>query len=171
MKNMEKQISLEISGAERIKIRTATIRDFDLFWETFARTINGQFTDYSSKLRNYFLKELYSKDNFKQWIVKKEILLLLAFNKGMVVGYLLGTLPFSGTSYVVWMTVEEEFRRRGIGGALLGQYENIVKKKNADKINLWSSGANFRFYKERGYKPILKDSLKIQEWLFCKEIK
>lgn len=165
-----RKIFLKINHSQKIEIKMATAKDFDLFWDTFARTINEQFTDYSRELRNYFLEELYSKNNFKQWLAKKEILLLLALSNKTIVGYLLGTLPFGGSSYVVWMTVEKAFRKKGIGRALLKQYENIIRKEKADRVNLWSSGANFRFYKEQGYKPILKDSLKIQEWLFCKEI-
>ncbi len=159
-----------INGAREVKIRAAAQKDLDVFWDIFSKSIETQFTGYSPKLRNYFLRKLYSKENFKQWLIEKEVILLLALQDGKIIGYLLATLPFSGTSYLIWMTVEEPFRKKGIGGALLNQYEILIKRKGAQKIHIWASDTNFDFYKENGYKPLLRDSFKIQEWLFCKKL-
>lgn len=167
---METNIFLEGINSSKVEIRMSNLNDFDLFWETFKETINDQFTEYSPKIRNYFLEDLYSKDNLRQWLSRKEIFIVLAINNKKVVGYLLGTFPFNGISYVIWMTVKNNFRRKGIGSALLSYYENLLKQEDASKINLWSSGDNSGFYRGQGYRPILKDSLKIQEWLFCKKI-
>ena len=69
------EIVLNIDESKNIVIEEITPQKFNAFWDIFSSTINSQFAgDFSLKLRDYFLRVLYSKKHFKDWIKKKEII-------------------------------------------------------------------------------------------------
>jgi len=157
-----------------IKIKKATLSDIDCFWNFYKWSIKNQFPEYSKKVRNYFLKERYSKRKIKLWLKEKEIILLLALYNKEIVGYLLATILEGGVSLMIWLAVKDSFQGRGIGSLLLKEYEKIVAKQKIHKIHVWTDKRTHKFYKKNGYKLVghIPDNFYgADDWLFYKAIR
>lgn len=158
----------------KIKIKKAILSDIDAFWNFYKWSVRNQFPEYSKKAKNEFLRKEYSKRNFKCWLRKRQRVLLLAFYKNEVVGYLLATtIPHGGITFIHWLGVKDSFQGGGIGSSLLKKYEKIVAKQEIHKIHVWTDKRTHKFYKKNGYKLVghIPDNFYgADDWLFYKEI-
>jgi ribosomal protein S18 acetylase RimI-like enzyme len=140
---------------QKIKLRKATQKDINQFWDVFKQSVKTQFLEYPVRVRKFFLETQYTKNHLKQWLKKGTITLLIAKNKNNVVGYLLANYPYGGVSFIIWLAVQNSFQKRGIGSMLLKEYEIIVKRKGVHEILLSATKKqNLKFYKKNGYKLV-----------------
>jgi ribosomal protein S18 acetylase RimI-like enzyme len=117
--------------------------------------------------RNYWLELVY------KLLAENREALIVAEENNKIVGYLLYKLdasyPFKVKekwAYISDLYVLPEYRRRGIGNALINQMEEIVKKSGIYKVRLlvWGENTNaLEFYKKLGFK--------IKGFLLEKELK
>lgn len=116
----------------------------------------------------------YSKINLKKELSKKEKILLLALSKDGIKGYLLGSPPYGGITFINWLGVKNSFQKKGIGSLLLKKFEKIIKEKKDHKIHIWANKRACRFYKRNGYKPvgfISNNFFGVDDWLFYKKVR
>jgi len=76
---------------------------------------------------------------------------------GDVVGYSLGIIEGSTRGHLVSIAVDEKFRRRGLGEALIKEFENRLKTRGASEVVLEVSVNNtaaMSLYKKLGYRII-----------------
>ncbi len=157
----------------KIKIKKATIRDLNPFWELFSESVKNQFPEYSPKTKNFFLKKAFSKKELRKDLKYKNIIILLALSGREMAGYLLGLRPYGGVSYISWIAVKNSFQNKGIGSRLLKEYEFLAQKQGVHKIHLWTDERNLKFYKKEGYKLvgcIPQNYFGANDWLFYKKI-
>ena len=81
-------------------------------------------------------------------------MILGAYSRGLIVGFAHGTLPWGGISIVYWLAVDPKFQHKGIGTAILKEWEKIAEEKGAHSIHLDSNKKNLKFYEKLGYKVI-----------------
>ncbi|PJA02159.1 hypothetical protein COX73_02255 [bacterium (Candidatus Gribaldobacteria) CG_4_10_14_0_2_um_filter_36_18] len=159
---------------QTIKIKKATYKDINRFWNLFKISVKKQFPEYPIKVRKFFLEKYYTKNNLRQWVKKGIITLLIATNNNEIVGYLIANFPYGGVSSIIWLAVQNSFQNRGIGSALLKKYETIAKKKGIHKILLsMTNKQNLKFYKKNGYKLIgyiPQNYFGVDDWWLYKEI-
>lgn len=159
---------------QTIKIKKATQKDIDRFWDFFKISVKRQFPEYPARVRNFFLKKQYTKNHLKQWIKKGTITLLIALNNNEIIGYLIADLPYGGVASIIWLAVKDKFQRQGIGSLLLKKYETIAKRKGAHKTTLLvTNKENIHFYKKNNYQLavfIPQLYFKIDSWWLYKEI-
>lgn len=97
-------------------------------------------------------KSYWSKKRLKEYISRKNRLLLLAKDGEKFVGCLIGKYYSSGNSSVLWLGVLPSHKGRGIGGRLVGCWERWAKAKGAHTFR--ASTANFqneKFYTKLGF--------------------
>jgi len=162
------------NNKQKIKIREATLKDINQFWDLFKISVQKQFLEYPIEVRKFFVEKYYTKHNLKQWLRKKTIILLIALSNKEIVGYLLGNPPYGGVAFIVWLAVKNSFQKKGIGSALLKKYETLAIKQGAHKILLLvTRKSNLKFYKKNGYKIggyIPQAYFGINHWWVYKEI-
>jgi ribosomal protein S18 acetylase RimI-like enzyme len=100
-----------------------------------------------------------SEDNLKSMIEKDPESILVAEEKGLVIGNIF-IIPYgSKIQYLFRLAVKKEFRKQGIATELLNKALDIAKKRNIEEIGLYVDSGNLDlqdFYKKRGYKTSLK---------------
>ncbi len=162
------------NNKQAIKIKRATSKDINRFWNFFEKSVKKQFPEYPTRVRKFFLKKQYTKSHLKQCLREKTITLLIVLDNNEVVGYLIAGLPYGGIVSIIWLAVKDSLQRKGIGSALLKEYETIAKKKGIHKITLLvTNKENLKFYKKNGYKIIgyvPKNYFGLNDWWLYKEI-
>lgn len=162
-----------MKNKQRLKIREAELKDIDSFFKLFRLCIEKQFVEYSPKVKTLFLKKYFSKKDIRDGLQKKTLDLLLAFVDGNIQGFLLALPPYGGVSYISWIAIRDEFQGKGLGSALLKEYEVFAKKKKVHKIHLGTSQRNVDFYKKNGWTllGLVPDNyFGVDDWLFYKSI-
>lgn len=120
------------------------------FERQFGDTYNLEWT-YSEKGRKYF------EDRLKQ----KDAVCLVAEEDGQVIGYLVAftdTFSFRSRNPICEienMFIEESYRNKGMGRALVTELKQILKKRGVKRIRVESGSDNegaIAFYKAMGLK-------------------
>lgn len=158
---------------KKIKIKKAKVSNIESFFDLFKVSVRTQFSEYSLRTKNLFLKKYFTKKNFIDDLKRKRIDLLLAFIDNRIVGYLVAFPPYGGIAYISWIAVKNSFQGKGIGSALLKEYESIAKRKGIHKIHLWTDKRNLKFYKNNKWTlvgHIPKNYFGADDWLFYKKI-
>jgi len=158
----------------KIKIRKGKPSDMESFWKVFQNSVRSQFPEYSPKIKNIYLKRIFTKENLKKDIKTKTMDLFLAFANGHLAGYLLITAPYGGVSCIGWIAVEKRSQGKGIGRKLLRNYEEIAKRNGIHKIHDWIDKRNIEFYKKNGWilvGRVPQNYFGHDDWLFYKAIK
>lgn len=97
---------------------------------------------------SYSLEELegfITHRNSKTWVAEED---------HEVVGFLTGQKMLGGTMHVITIDVREDWRRRGVGGALMDAAEEWGRRRGLALVSLETAEDNHpaqAFYKKRGY--------------------
>jgi ribosomal-protein-alanine N-acetyltransferase len=81
---------------------------------------------------------------------------LVAEKSGMVVGYVIARL-IGRKGHIIAIAVAPEYRRRGIGRALMRSVTQVLKSQGAEELFLEvraSNRAAIRFYEKQGFKQV-----------------
>ncbi|SRR5258706_12232709 len=134
-----------------MNIVIATVNDMEAFYKTFSQVLEVDFSEYSKNTIEFFLKRDYSMNNVKSGIENKRFKLFLAKKDQDIVGFLLSSRVYGGIGFCNWIGVIPSHRGKGIGSALIEEWEKSAKDEGAHKTHLQTSGKNIDFYKKRGY--------------------
>jgi len=158
----------------KFRVKRATVKDINPFWEFFTASVKELFPDYAEKTKNYYLKKEYTKKSVRKCIKNKTATLLLALdNDKKIMGYIMGGIPFGGIAYVSWIAVDKPFQGQGMGSKLLRRYEFIAKRQGVHKIHIWTTKRNIKFYKKNNYRllgHISKNYFGEDDWFLYKSI-
>ena len=136
-----------------MEIREIKIKDIDSFLKLFTESVKNQFSEYSKKSKQFFLEEEWTKKRIRDSLKGKQVVYLLALNKDVIVGYLIGTFPFAGVATIMWLAISDDCQRKGVGTKLINKFSAISKKNKAHKIDLTvTNKINLAFYKKNGFK-------------------
>ncbi|MBI1919288.1 GNAT family N-acetyltransferase [Candidatus Microgenomates bacterium] len=140
----------------KVNIKTITKKEFGEFYKLFSSLVKTQFSEYSKKSIEWMLtsKRAFEKESMQKAIKNKQMMTIGAYVSDAIVGFAYGELPFGGLSRVYWLAIDPIFQRKGIGRALLGKWEEIVKNLGVHAVHLYSAQHNINFYKKLGYKII-----------------
>src|SRR3989304_7721154 len=86
---------------------------------------------YKPRARKTFEK-IYSPKNLQKKIGKKSYILLVAKDKGLIVGISFGFLDYD-VAFRDWTLVQKDYRRKGIGTHLVKKFESICEKLKIHK--------------------------------------
>ncbi|MCK9446604.1 GNAT family N-acetyltransferase [bacterium] len=157
-----------------MKIREIKIKDVDLFVDFFRNSINNQFTEYSKKARDFFIKKEWNREKIKTSIKRSYVIFILAFDKEKIIGYLIGSHHFGGIASIMWVAVADNYQGKGIGTKLIDKYISLLKKEGAHKVVLTVTiKDNIGFYEKLGFKVQYfskKDYFGLDSYMMYKDI-
>ncbi|MBN1915854.1 GNAT family N-acetyltransferase [Candidatus Dojkabacteria bacterium] len=133
--------------------------NLDSFFILFEQVVREDFSEYSGRIKNYFLTKDYSKDTFRYFLGKPYRKVLLATEKDNVVGYLVGDQTYGGVGFISFLGVERTRRNNGIGRMLLDSYEKFCKNKKAHMVKLSTFKRLMPFYTQCGFKHIGEEEM------------
>lgn len=96
-----------------------------------------------------------SENNLNSISNKNPKFILVAEEKGEVIGNVIIVQYGKKVSYLFRLVVKKEFQKGGIGSALINKAEEIIKQGGATEVGLYvdSNNVNLQeFYKKRGFK-------------------
>ena len=103
---------------------TIVVKEVDI---TEAVTINKTIPEFDPYSREYFAERLKNTDD----------LVIAAYIRGNLAGYLIGYDRFHDGSFYCWMTgVDPAFRRKGVLTALMGYQAEWARKRGYTKIKI-----------------------------------
>lgn len=157
-----------------MKIEELKQKDINLFHEFFRHSLATQFPEYSKKARRLFTENEWTKNNIRESLRRGERVYLLAQAKDEAVGYLIGSKPYAGVSFVYWIAVDEAHQRRGIGTKLLKKFISVSRREKAHKVSLdVTDKSNIPFYKKAGFERtgfIKKYYCGLDAWIMCRDV-
>lgn len=133
-----------------IQVKKVSEKSLDEFYNLFSSGISTQFPEYSSSQKKFFLKK-HSKKKYTQLASDKNRLLLGAWIGKQLVGLMDIVMPVGGISFGIWLLVDPQFQKKGIGMKLLQTWEEKVKRKGAHGLYLYSPQRNVLYYKKMGF--------------------
>lgn len=139
-----------------IKIRKLTLKDHHMVFDIFSLSINTQFPEFPKDTRAAIIssKKFWNKTNYKKRLQNKNLLILGAFFHQKLVGLLDLQMPFAGVSEADWLIVHPDHQKKRVGSALIEKCENILLKKGAHLLYLYSPSRNIQFYRKLGFTEV-----------------
>lgn len=135
-----------------MKIKRITLKDLDVFFDFFQKTVKSEFPEYSKGDLEYIFTRGWSKEYYKEWLNNKERYILGAFNDGKLIALLDAKEPELGVCYCNWIMVDRKLQKKGIGTKLLSKLEIEMKRKGVHMLFLHADKKNISYYKKVGYK-------------------
>ncbi len=119
------------------------------------------------------LKKWFTKDAINNMKVDFSLNnLIVAYNKNKVIGFLCYSSE-QGVAKILWMGVNKEYHRQGIGRLLLNQLLKKARKINSSSIEVktLAEKEDYKpyeltrsFYKKHGFKKIYTEKARIKGW-------
>ncbi|MBD3280045.1 GNAT family N-acetyltransferase [Candidatus Dojkabacteria bacterium] len=144
---------------QEITIRRLNSKDLDEFYPLFEKMISHDIPEIASKA-DFFLKSDYSKGRIHSSLVFPKIAIFGAFVKDersgseKLVGFIWGNSTYAGLGFISWLKVAGEYKRNGIGGRLIGYYEDFVRSKGGHVVELYCFQGMKEYYRKQGYEVI-----------------
>jgi len=120
-------------------------------WESLREWLPNSFVD--PELES--IREHEGIERFKQGIESKDGISLLAEENNEILGVALGR-EYAGVGQLGFIGVRREYRRGGVGAALLNKFIEEAKERKAHKIWLFTSPSllfAIKLYIKRGFVP------------------
>lgn len=144
----------------KIEIKEATSDNLKYITDLNKQLFDHEYTNFDKTLDCNWPSN--NQDYFKKSITSKDSITLVAFAKGRVIGYLIGSIKKASAyrkikrlAEIDNMFVLPEFRGQGTGSLLCEKFVNWAKKKGVDRIKVVASVNNekaINFYKENKFK-------------------
>lgn len=99
----------------------------------------------------------YSRKEIASYIADPDSQTWVAEESSEIVGFLIAGREGQKSSHIITVDVVEEWRRRGVGAALMNAAEEWARQQGAESIYLETAEDNFaaqQFYQARGYSKI-----------------
>lgn len=100
-------------------------------------------------------KKMYNKNFFSKILKNEKGILLGAFDKKKLIGFIVMDDKDGGVGFVEWLAVKKSYRGKGIGTSLLKQLEKKALSKYYHYLFFYTeSQKNIEFYKKRGFEYV-----------------
>ena len=136
-----------------IKIKRITTKSLNGYFSFFRKNFPLLFREYSEREVKFILTGRWgwSKKRYRELLADHDRIILAAFDLRKIVCILDAELPDFGVSECEWVMVHKDYQGKGIGKALLKEWEAIVKKSGGHSLYLDSRGTNASLYIKRGF--------------------
>lgn len=133
-------------------IKKITLKDINIFYEFFQKTVKEEFPEYSKGDLKYIFTRGWSKKNYREWLKNENRFILGAFNNKKLIALLDAENPQLGVCFCSWIMVDRKLQKKGIGTKLLSKLEIEMKRKGVHMIFLYADKKNIPYYKKVGFK-------------------
>lgn len=154
-----------------MRIRKATVKDFDRIHELDMKGTMDHYKKYCRDMKDPRKFKDYYYDHFKKLFRKKTVLFLVAEEKGEIIGYCLGeidkckkTSKYNKKGYMSEVYVTEKYRKEGVAKKLVKELFKWFRTKKVKWIRLDVYSKNkraIRFWEEIGFEEDKKEMVLI----------
>ncbi|MCL5261569.1 MAG: GNAT family N-acetyltransferase [Gammaproteobacteria bacterium] len=144
----------------KIEIRQATLEDFDAILQ-LAQNLTTLETSYDVTVDADWIKNKFGAEYFKEKIVAKDALFLIAICKGEIVGYLAASIipaqfyrKLSELADLEEIFIVPSYRHSGLGSNLIERCVAWCKEKQIKKLSVTVSANNLqalKFYQAKNF--------------------
>jgi ribosomal protein S18 acetylase RimI-like enzyme len=95
-----------------------------------------------------------SETNLKSLVANNPQFILVAEEDNIIIGNIFIVPYGKNVSYLFRLAVKKEFRKSGIGSALINRAEEVIKQEKSTEVGLYVDSGNINlqnFYKKRGF--------------------
>ena len=145
-----------------LTIREATIDDLESVLELNRKLFEYEYENHDKSLDLEWTFSEEGKKYFKERILSKDSLVIVAVLKGEVVGYLCGSITEGEFFRKIGKVAElentfvlEEHRRKGIGTKLFRRFLDWCRARGVERVKVYAYSDNknaISFYRKNGFK-------------------
>jgi len=136
----------------KTQIEILKLNRFDKFYKKAKELVVKQYKDYPLWVRKYYWKIHFDPEKLKTGIKDGAKIILLALVDNKIVGFFLLSIGKLGDTDLMWLIIDSEYRRKGLGTKLLEEAEKIALDNKSHFMFLYTENkANIEFYKKRGF--------------------
>jgi len=122
------------------------------FFPFFEKLMRENFLFYHSKVIDYFLTKIYSQQNLYYQLKNNQRIILVAYQDKQPLGFAMIDEPYGGVSFLRWLAVSKNQQGKGIGKALVFEWEKIAKNQGCHKMELAAYPLVSSFYEKCGFE-------------------
>lgn len=138
-----------------ISIRKLKMGDLKAFGRLLQSTLDGLADRYYPKEFIRDQKKIYTTEVLTRKIIREDGLVLGAFEKDKLVGFIIAGPMTPGLFFGEWVGINPRFRRQGIISRFLRHMESVAKKTGNHKVYFYTSLKNIpaaKAYLKYGYE-------------------
>ena len=132
-----------------IPLKPENLGKFFLFFEKLMRE---NFPFYHPKVINYFLTKIYTQKKLYYQLLNHQRIILVAYEEKEPLGFAVVDESYGGVSFLRWLTVDKNHQGKGVGKALIFEWENMAKNQGCHKMELAAYPLVTPFYKKCGFE-------------------
>lgn len=145
-----------------LEIRKITEGEITSFHGVYTRILRECFPEYPDHVLEYFITSDFAKAFLDKKMQDWDYAVLLALDKGKIVGFLMKEKVYAGVSFCNWLGVLKDYQGQGVGSRLLQKWEEEVLAEGGHKLMLnTNSPKNRKFYSDRGF---VEEGFQRQAW-------
>jgi ribosomal protein S18 acetylase RimI-like enzyme len=122
------------------------------FFPFFEKLMRENFPFYHPKVIDYFLTKIYSQQNLYYQLQNNYRTILVAYKESQPLGFAMIDEPYGGVSFLRWLAVDKNHQGKGVGKALVSEWEKIAKSQGCHKMELAAYPLVSSFYEKCGFE-------------------
>ncbi len=131
-------------------IKETSVTALPALGKLFARAVDQHFTYFAEPVRTA-VKRNHSFSRLLKARADRRRVILTAIYEGRIIGYAIGAAPKNGPAQLFWLYVEPDYRRYGVGRALLRAMVAALLARGAATIAV-ATYDHRNFYVHQGFE-------------------
>lgn len=140
-----------------MKVNIRKLKEEDLIHhrELFNEVLTNDFPEYQTRVAKVYRAHIFNQKYFKKFIKKKINCILGAFDGKKLIGFLVMYGHNGGVMEFIWLAVNRNYRKNGIGSRLLIEGEKWSLKNKFHYVFFHTENIKqVEFYKRKGYEHL-----------------
>jgi len=127
-------------------------KDIDGFFPFFEKLMRENFAFYHPKVIDYFLTKIYTQQNLYYQLKNGYRTIFVAYQEKEPLGFAMIDQPYGGVSFLRWLAIAKNQQGKGVGKALIFEWEKIAKSQGCHKMEVAAYHLIASFYEKCGFK-------------------
>ncbi len=133
-------------------IKKLTVKDLPKVILLLSAALHEDFPEYQPRIANAYI-QIFNKKYFRTVLKKKTNILFGIFDQKKLTGFIGLVGNVGGVVFVDWLVVDKDYRKKGIGTALLQKAETWAINHKHHHEYLYTENMRYvHFYEGRGFK-------------------
>jgi len=126
--------------------------DIANFFPFFKKLMRENFPFYHPKVIDYFLNKIYTQQNLYYQLKNAYRTIFVAYKEKEPLGFAMIDEPYGGVSFLRWLAVAKNQQGKGVGKALIFEWEKIAKSQGCHKMEVAAYTLVASFYEKCGFE-------------------
>jgi|GEM_PF-1276109 len=128
------------------------LEDITNFFPFFEKLMRENFAFYHPKVIDYFLTKIYTQQNLYYQLKNGYRTILVAYQEKESLGFAMIDEPYGGVSFLRWLAVAKNQQGKGVGKALVFEWEKLAKNQGCHKMEVAAYPLVASFYEKCGFE-------------------